>query len=94
MMKGSLNVYAINNDFFSFLLKIKEERAISFTNGPYVYGSMGMYLNSWCLYFKPNEDILKVFLVLDKIPQLPLSCWSDEFFRASANGVGEILDRA
>lgn len=52
-----------------------------------------MYLNKWYLDSNPYEDISNAFLVWVELPQILLSCWTDDFLRAIGNGIKKYLDR-
>lgn len=72
--KGDINLYARGNKLFAFLFELKEDRDAIFRDGPYFFGSRGMYLNKWMMDFNPNEGIRMMIHVWRKLPRLPLSC--------------------
>lgn len=65
--EGEIALSAVDNGFFIFLFEIKEDRDVVFRNGPYFFGSRGMYLNKWMLDFNPDEDIPTAKLVWVKL---------------------------
>ena len=74
MMKGEISLSVVGNGIFIFLFENKEDKEVVFCNGPYFFGSGGMYLNKWSLNFNPNEGIPTVILVWVNLPCLPITC--------------------
>lgn len=92
-MKGEIALFVVGNGFFIFLFENKEDKEVIFRNGPYLFGSRGMYLNIWTLDFNPDEDIPTPIRVWFKLLHLPILYWSDDCLRVIGNGVGKYLDK-
>jgi hypothetical protein len=70
-----------------------EDRDIIFQNGPYFFGSRGMYLNRWTLDFNLEHDVPSTVPIWMWIPHLPLHCWSDDGLHIIGNSLGCYMDR-
>jgi hypothetical protein len=74
LIKGKLSCYFYNKYFYAFLFEPKEDHDLIFCNGPYFFGTRGMYLNCWTLSFDLELEVPCIVLVQVRLSHLPLHC--------------------
>lgn len=81
LIKSSVTSYFLGRGSFLFEFTSKDDKDLTFQNGPYFMGPQGVYLNRWMPDFDPVVNVPTVVPVWVKLPNLPIHCWIIETHR-------------
>lgn len=86
-------LFSYGKGFLIFLFQSTKDKDLIFKSDPYSFGTRGLYLNKWSLYFHPADDIPSMVLVWVKLLHLPLPCCYDGCLRSIGNTLGKYIDK-
>lgn len=77
--------------FFIVIFRVEEEREKALTEGPWFWGSAGLFVTPWFLEFDPNSMVVSRMPVWVRLHNLPIHFWHFKTLSAIGNTLGKML---
>lgn len=84
-------IYLCSKGFFIVKFQTPEERDIIIREGPWFWGSTGLFITPWFPDFDPNTMTVSRLPVWARLHNLPLHFWNEQVLESIGNSLGRYI---
>lgn len=84
-------IHLCSKGFFIVVFRVEEEREKALTEGPWFWGSAGLFVTPWFPEFDPNTMVVSRMPVWVRLHNLPMHFWRFTSLSAIGNTLGRML---